>query len=157
MKKVNYSKELLEPIVQKVFTYSDVCRELGLKPYSGNIQTVHQKIDEFNIDTSHFNRQKSSIHKDPPKQGAKVTLEDVFSGKYLYKNSDSLRRRFIKEGYKECKCEICGNSEWLGKPINLQLHHINGDHFDNHLDNLQILCPNCHSQTDTYGSKNLKY
>lgn len=153
--KIIYSKDLLEFIVQKVYTYSDVCRELGLKPCSGNVQTVHQKIDKFNIDTSHFNRQKSSIHKDPLKQEAKVTLEDIFSSKYLYKNSDSLRKRLIREGYKECKCKLCGNSEWLGRPLSIQLHHINGNHFDNHLENLQLLCPNCHSQTETYGSKNI--
>ena len=155
MGKIDYSKELLESIVQKVFTYSDICRELGLKPYSGNIQTIHQKINDFNIDTSHFNRQKSSIHKNPPKQKAKIILEDILKGKYLYKNSDSLRKRLIKEGYKECKCELCGNNEWLGKPLSIQLHHINGNHFDNRLENLQLLCPNCHSQTETYGSKNI--
>lgn len=128
---MEYSKELLEPIVQRVFTYSDVCRELGLNPHSGNIKTVHRKIDEYNLDVSHFSRRHS------------------------YANTNSLRRRLIKEGFKECKCEICGISEWLGNPISLQLHHINGVRTDNRLENLQVLCPNCHSQTDNYGSKNI--
>lgn len=51
---------------------------------------------------------------------------------------------------KQYKCEICGISEWLGNPITLQLHHINGNPLDDRLENLQILCPNCHSQTDSY-------
>lgn len=56
----------------------------------------------------------------------------------------------LKEGYKENKCEICGITEWLGNPIVCQLHHIDGDNTNNTIENLQILCPNCHSQTDNY-------
>ena len=52
-------------------------------------------------------------------------------------------------------CEICGITEWNGKPLTLQIDHIDGDRTNNHLDNLMILCPNCHTQTDTYGSKNV--
>ena len=51
------------------------------------------------------------------------------------------------------KCECCGNTEWLNQPINLEIHHINGNHFDNDLNNLQLLCPNCHSYTDNYCGK----
>ena len=55
---------------------------------------------------------------------------------------------------KEHKCESCGISEWLGKPLSLELDYINGDRYDNRLQNLRILCPNCHAQTDTYRGKN---
>lgn len=152
--KVEYTKELLEPIVQRVFTYSDVCRELGLNPHSGNIKTVHRKIDEYNLDISHFNRNKSSKSKVPVTQG--IPLEEILVENSTYANTNSLRRRLIREGFKECKCELCGISEWLGKPISLQLHHINGIRTDNRIENLQVLCPNCHSQTDNYGSKNIR-
>ena len=54
------------------------------------------------------------------------------------------------------KCECCQNSEWLNQPINLQVHHIDGDKTNNCLDNLQLLCLNCHSQTDNFGTKNRK-
>ena len=67
-----------------------------------------------------------------------------------------IKGKLIREGLKENKCEICGLiNEWNGKPLVLQLHHINGNHTDNRLENLQILCPNCHSQTDTYCGSNI--
>lgn len=65
-----------------------------------------------------------------------------------------LKARLIDAGLKENKCEQCGISTWLGRPLNVQLHHKNGDGTDNRLINLTFLCPNCHSQTDTYGGRN---
>lgn len=74
--------------------------------------------------------------------------------KILVKNSNirssNLKLILLKEGIKENRCEVCGISEWQRKPIVCQLHHIDGDNTNNTLENLQILCPNCHSQTDTY-------
>jgi hypothetical protein len=65
-----------------------------------------------------------------------------------------LKQRLLKCGVKENRCEQCGISEWQGKPLNMHLHHINGDGLDNRLENLELLCANCHSQTDTYGGRN---
>lgn len=65
-----------------------------------------------------------------------------------------LKRRLLQEGLKQNQCEICGLTDWLGKPLTMQLHHVNGDGSDNRLENIQFLCANCHSQTDTYGAKN---
>ncbi|HEY6637471.1 MAG TPA: HNH endonuclease signature motif containing protein, partial [Solirubrobacterales bacterium] len=61
---------------------------------------------------------------------------------------------FDQSGPEENCCEICGIDSWLGKPLKAQLHHKNGDGSDNRLENIQFLCPNCHSQTDTYGGRN---
>jgi DNA-binding CsgD family transcriptional regulator len=69
-------------------------------------------------------------------------------------NRMHLKIRLFKAGLKENRCERCGITEWAGKPLNMQLHHINGDGLDNRIENLELLCPNCHSQTETYGGRN---
>ena len=82
--------------------------------------------------------------------------EEIFIENSLYPRS-ALRKKIIKENLIEYKCANpnCGISEWNGHPISLELDHINGINNDNRLSNLRFLCPNCHSQTITYGSKNL--
>lgn len=65
-----------------------------------------------------------------------------------------LKRRLLAAGLKQDSCEVCGISEWRGQPLSFELHHENGDGTDNRLPNLKILCPNCHSQTDTWGGRN---
>ena len=70
------------------------------------------------------------------------------------KSMTSFKKRLIQENILEYKCAICGLIEWQNHPLVLQLDHINGNNTDNRLENLRLLCPNCHSQTDTYTGKN---
>ena len=70
------------------------------------------------------------------------------------RNRNHIKARLIKAGLKEERCESCGLAEWLGRPISLELHHVNGDGKDNRLGNLRLLCGNCHAQTHTWGGKN---
>jgi hypothetical protein len=65
-----------------------------------------------------------------------------------------VKARLLAAGAKVLRCDICGLEDWFGTPISLELHHMNGDANDNRLENLQLLCPNCHSQTDTWGARN---
>jgi DNA-binding CsgD family transcriptional regulator/5-methylcytosine-specific restriction endonuclease McrA len=65
-----------------------------------------------------------------------------------------VKRRLLAAGLKATTCEACGISDWSGAPLSLQLHHINGDGRDNRIENLELLCPNCHSQTDTFAGRN---
>lgn len=70
--------------------------------------------------------------------------------------SNKVRHKLLNEGYKEYKCENCGLTEWLGEPIPLELHHKDGNHHNNTLENYMLLCPNCHAMTDSYRGKNSK-
>ncbi|MDR0811166.1 MAG: HNH endonuclease [Paludibacter sp.] len=87
----------------------------------------------------------------------KITLNDIVE-KSLYPSYQSfkLKNRLINENVKNAVCEKCGLTEWNGKPIMLELHHIDGNRQNHLLKNLRLLCPNCHSQTDTYRAKNKK-
>jgi len=71
-------------------------------------------------------------------------------------NRTHLKSRLIAEGLKENRCEACGIAEWRGKPLSMELHHVNGDGSDNRLENLELLCGNCHSQTDNWGGRGVR-
>ena len=88
--------------------------------------------------------------------GNKYPIKDILEGKYPYYQTNKLRHRLIKEGIKEKKCEICGITKWNGMELSFELNHIDGNKNNHLLDNLQIICPNCHSQTSTYRGKNVK-
>lgn len=148
--KYTWDKKELEEAVKASISYSGVLRRLNIPIQGQNSSTLKKKIQEYNIDTSHFTF-KSEI---PSKSYIEVSMY-LNSDKQI--GSSKLKKKLLKEGIKQNKCEICGIDSWLGKPITLQLHHINGDHNDNSLENLQLLCPNCHSQTDNFcGSANTK-
>jgi hypothetical protein len=107
-----------------------------------------------------YNNSKRKLSQESKQKISKtLSTEKISNPDYRYSKSLKgyhLREQLYKNGLKERKCEICGLTEWNGKEITLQLHHINGKHYDNRLENLQILCPNCHSQTDNYCNKNRK-
>jgi hypothetical protein len=69
-------------------------------------------------------------------------------------NRGHLRKRLLTAGLKEERCEECGLTDWRGRPLRVTLHHINGDGYDNRLENLLFLCPNCHSQTPNFAGRN---
>jgi DNA-binding CsgD family transcriptional regulator len=71
----------------------------------------------------------------------------------VYRSRFNLKLRLVKAGLKQKLCEVCGIASWNGQRISLALHHVNGDRHDNRIENLQLLCPNCHSQTDTFAGR----
>lgn len=71
-------------------------------------------------------------------------------------NRSHLKQRLLDEGLKANRCERCGLSEWMGAPLSMELHHVNGDGSDNRLENLQLLCGNCHAQTDNWGGRGIR-
>ena len=83
-----------------------------------------------------------------------VPLAHILDGSRQWSDTNKLKQKLIREGYLQNKCSICGICEWMGSQIVCELDHINGNRYDNFLENLRILCPNCHSQTKTYCGKN---
>jgi hypothetical protein len=83
-------------------------------------------------------------------------MKEILVENSNYTNTNNLRKRLIREGYFKYECCNCKLSEWMGEPMRLELEHINGINTDNRIENLKILCPNCHSLTDTYCGKNKK-
>lgn len=152
--KSKYQKENLELIVKKSSSLAEVLRKLELRETGGNYNTIKKYISKYKIDTFHFTGQVWNKGKKYTDKTALIKLEDILQKGVKY-NSNKLKKRLIAANLKQDICENCGCSDkWMGKPITLELHHINGDHFDNRLENLQILCPNCHSQTLFYRNRN---
>ena len=83
-----------------------------------------------------------------------MDIEHLLVEGRLQTNRSHLKSRLYEAKLKSNVCELCGLTEWLGRPLSMELHHKNGNKHDNRLGNLQILCPNCHSQTETYGGRN---
>ena len=143
------SDEQFIQIVQESNSYSDCLRALGLGTRGGSSTDIlKRRIAELNCSTEHFGKQLQSV-------SAKYSLEEILVENSSYANISRLKQRLINEGKMEYKCQKCGISEWLGNPLTLQLDHINGVNNDHRLTNLRFLCPNCHSQTDTYAGKNI--
>ena len=88
--------------------------------------------------------------------GTKFYLKDILDGKYPQYQTGKLKARLFKENIKKRECERCGIKKWNDEEISFEMHHINGKSNDHLLENLQILCPNCHSQTDTWRGRNIR-
>lgn len=110
---------------------------------------------ELGLDTSHMTGKVwNQGERYRPVKEAKP-LEEILVEHSSYISTYHLKERLLKEGVKECKCECCGNTKWMGEPIALELHHVNGVKDDLRIENLQILCPNCHAFTDNYRGRNI--
>lgn len=150
MKLKKYTESQLRKAVANNFSIRQALQELNVIPAGGNYQVFRKAIKHFNIDTSHFKGQGWSKGQSfPPKRD----IDDYLSNKYEI-GSHKLRKRLIREGYFKPKCYSCNREEWEGNPIPLELEHSDGNHQNNNLSNLTILCPNCHALTDTYRGKN---
>ena len=139
-----YTEEELASFVAKSKSYRELASKIGYAPDGGSvIKMLKKMIATFNFDISHFTG-----------QGWNKNNFDYSRFRYgiAIKVSNSIEAIVALRGH---KCECCGLSEWNNKPITLEIHHKDGDHLNNVLDNLQLLCPNCHSQTDNWRGKNI--
>lgn len=146
------SDEQFVELLKKSSTISEVLFKLGytVKGNSWGYSQVKRRMDDLNLDYSIF-KGKSAVTKTNKLNNVKK--EDILKENCKHQRI-VLRRYIIKNNLIPYKCAICGCTEWQGKTLSLELDHINGINNDNRLENLRFLCPNCHSQTSTYGSRN---
>lgn len=146
------SDEQFVELLKKSSTISEVLFKLGytVKGNSWGYSQVKRRMDDLNLDYSIF-KGKSAVIKTNKLNNVKK--EDILKENCKHQRT-VLRRYVIKNNLIPYKCAICGCTEWQGKTLSLELDHINGINNDNRLENLRFLCPNCHSQTSTYGSRN---
>jgi hypothetical protein len=132
---------MLAPIVAESRTWVEVAKKVGIVPMTGAQTHLRNVCVKYGLDHSHFVGQRWNKGRTFPKKPLSFYL---CKGSTI--KSDFLRRRLVAEGIKRHECEECKLTEWMGEPIDLELDHINSDHFDNCLVNLQLLCPNCHAR-----------
>lgn len=140
--------EFKEIIASSVST-TEALAKFGLENKGGNNRTIWSRIKDESIDTSHFRTRGRSTG-----QSKKIPDELVFRKDSSYKRN-SLKQRIISQNIIKYECQNCNNPGiWDSRKLSLQLDHINGISNDNRIDNLRFLCPNCHSQTETFAGKN---
>lgn len=150
--RTNYTEKEFRKAIKESFSYRQALSKLQLKEAGGNYRTIKEKIQNLDIDTSHF---KGKAWSKGRKFKPKRHLSDYLSNKFPIQ-SYKLKKRLLKEKIFKKTCHNCNLSEWLENPIPLELDHIDGNYQNNNLSNLRLLCPNCHALTPTYRAKNIR-
>lgn len=137
-------KEEIEQWIAEGQSKAFMARQLNCNP-----KTINPILEKLGI-VYEGNQSGKGLHKSNWRE--MTLIEYLANSKDI--QSNKVRKKLITEGYKEHKCESCGLTEWLNEPIPLELHHIDGNHMNNVLENYKLLCPNCHAKTDSYRGKN---
>ena len=139
--------EYIRQVVKECESDNQVAEKLGYSKTGGGTKTsLHTMYKELNIDISHFKGQ--GWNKDNFDY-------DLFTNGNTKKRGETTLKPLI--ALRGRKCECCGLTEWMGKEINLEIHHIDGNRQNNELENLQLLCPNCHSYTENWRGRGIKH
>jgi len=152
---IKYTDEMIIEAVQTSITFSDVCRKLGCKPTGGTYYNIHTRIKKLGIDISHFDRSHfcRNVKSVKRKNHQEVLVHNTNS---VHREKGHRLRRALLESGRKHECEVCGNKGvWNKTTLVLQVDHKDGDWKNNKKDNLRFLCPNCHSQTENFGIKNI--
>lgn len=136
-----FSVEELQTMIKESNSYADFGEKMGYARTGGSgTRVAKEVIEKHGFDISHFGQSQSTFDYDRFKYGNAIKAANMIPALV------NLRGH---------RCENCGNIEWLGQPITLEVHHKDGDHLNNELDNLELLCPNCHSLTENWRGKNI--
>lgn len=153
-KALKYDQDSLKEAVKNSKTMRQVALALKLNESGGTFITLRKKMAEWQIDITHFLGKSINQYQIPHNV---ISLNDVLNNK-VYVRSKSLKEKLIKAEIFTHKCmgDNCDITEWRGRPLTLELDHIDGNKRNNSLTNLRLLCPNCHSQTDTWRGRKSK-
>jgi len=153
--RTKWTPSQLKVAAKKSYSLRQVIELLGLVPAGGNYVQIKSAIEIYQVDTSHFTgqgwRKNRSFQFSP-----RIDLTEILKKDTTFQ-SFKLKKRLFLSKLKEPRCELCGWAE--SSPdgrIPVELDHINGDRYDNRLENLRILCPNCHSLQSTHRGMNQK-
>ena len=143
----SYSQEQFVEAWNSSTYYTEVNEKLSLNKSGGSLRIIKETAKQLGLSFEKYNAQVTRTPR-------KFTLEEILVANSTYKSTTNLKERLFKERIKEERCERCGLNEWLGEKLLMTLDHIDGDNRNNLIENLRILCPNCHSQTPTWCGKN---
>jgi ribosomal protein S27E len=159
-KKRKWTDDQLADAMKDSYSYSEVLRRLGLNFGGGTHASVKLKVKQLKLSDSHFTGQgwcTGKRYKETLLKRNTLPLEAILQIGSNYQSGSKLKKRLVKAGILKDVCAECGNEGiWYGKPLTLQLDHKNGDRTDNRIENLRVICPNCHSQTPTFSGRNVK-
>jgi hypothetical protein len=155
-KKSSWTDNQLAEAVSVSYSYRQVIYRLGLVPAGGNYVQIQYAIKRLNLDTGHFKGMGWNKGQRYSLPHVRKALDDILVTGSSFQ-SYKLKKRLFEAGIKSPRCELCGWSQSApGGRVPVELDHINGDRFDNRIENLRILCPNCHSLQPTHRGKNKK-
>jgi len=146
----SFDHKQLREAVKEARSAAQALRLIGRVPAGGNYKILYARIQSLGIDRRHWTGQ-GHLRGRTHTWARKMALSEVLvEGSPYRASSSALKRRLLSEGLLLEECRVCGIKEWLGRRLSLHLDHVNGIANDHRLDNLRLLCPNCHSQTPTY-------
>jgi len=146
--------DLFAHAVANNISIGGVLSALGCGVSGTNYRRVHNMVGDLQLDTSHW-LGEAHLRGKTHSWSRSRPLSEILVKRSTYANLLQLKKRLVAEGLLLYACALCGIAEWLGRRLVLQLDHINGVGDDHRLVNLRLLCPNCHSQTNTYCGKNM--
>lgn len=143
----------VEAMIRDSRSRAEVIRSLGFSPNTTTYRVLNEYITRNRLDIDHFEASHDAMRR-ATRRRYRTNLDEILVEDSTYTSIRTLKERLIDAGLIEPVCAECGIDSWNGRPIVLHLDHINGIRDDHRLENLRFLCPNCHSQTDTYCGRN---